>query len=176
LHAQNQNQQIMKNNLKTAVLALAVCIALLTGCAKNNASIVGVWSFNTERQVIKTAGVTTHDTTVNVPAGATLTFGSKGQFYTYNPPSNYSNGTYTLSGDKLTITTSGSPIPLLVTSLTDGSLQFEQRDTDFTPPIHHLSAVLQSDQIIDNRKRSKPFCTHRAAFLFKSNIVRGCYQ
>ena len=119
----------MNNNLKTAVLALAVCVALLTGCAKNNPSIVGVWSFNTERQVIKTSGVTTKDTTVNLPTGVTFTFGSKGQFYTYGPPSSYTNGTYTLSGNKLTITTSGSPVSLLVNSLTDGSLQFEERDT-----------------------------------------------
>ena len=118
----------MKNNLKTAVLALSVCVALLTGCAKNNASIVGVWSFNTERQVIKTAGVTTHDTTVNINAGTTITFGSKGQFYTFSPPSSNTNGTYTLTGNKLIITT-GSTIPVLVDLLNDGSLQFEQRDT-----------------------------------------------
>lgn len=124
----------MKNNLKIAVFALAVCIALLTGCSKNNASIVGVWSLNTERQVVKTAGVITRDTTVNAPTGATLTFGSKGQFYTYNPPSSFTNGTYTLSGNNLIITT-GSTIPILVDLLTDGSLQFEQRDTDFTPPV-----------------------------------------
>ena len=124
----------MKNKLKTAMLIVTACVAILTGCSKNKASIVGVWSFNTERQVVKTAGVTTHDTTVNVNPGTTITFGSKGQFYTFSPPSNNTNGTYTLSGNKLIITT-GSTIPLLVDMLTDGSLQFEQRDTDFTPPI-----------------------------------------
>ena len=119
----------MKNNLKTVVLALAVCVALLTGCAKNNASIVGVWVLNTEREVLKNSGTVTKDTTANVPAGTTLTFGSKGQFYTYTPPSNNTTGTYVQNGNVLSITTTSLPFKLYVNTLTDGSLQLEQRDT-----------------------------------------------
>ena len=120
----------MKSKITLALTIMVASIIFLAGCGKNNASLVGVWTVNNEREIVKTSGVVTYDTTAAI-TGSTITFTAAGTYATTSGGSTISSGTYTQSGNKLTSMATGSSTPgtLWINTLTDHNLQLESRDT-----------------------------------------------
>ena len=125
----------MKNNLKFSLIIIALGLVIASGCKKNAASIVGTWTETTQREQEKIGANFVFDTTVNVSLPApVITFNSNGS-YRFSVGS-AGSGTYTLSGNTLTVTDSGSTTPqtLTVVTLTDNALTLQQSSTDTAAP------------------------------------------
>ena len=125
----------MKNNLKISLLIIAVGLVIIAGCKKNAASIVGTWTETTQRQQEKIGANFVIDTTFNLPAPApTVTFNTNGTYQSSN--GNIGAGSYMLSGNKLTVTDTGSAGPqvLNVITLSDNALSLQQSTTDTAAP------------------------------------------
>jgi len=126
----------VKNNLKISLITIVFFSVIIAGCKKNNASLVGTWSFNTQREILKTSNVTTFDTTVNMGSGTMVTFTSGGKYNTTGTIG-LDSGTYAQNSGKLTLNSaSGStPMVMLINLLSDHNLTLEQRDTGSSVPV-----------------------------------------
>ena len=134
----------MKFNLKLTVLVIAACIVALAGCTKNSASIVGIWTLNTEREILKVTGTVATDTTINAAPGSTASFAANGTYITAGQIGP-DTGTYVQGNGKLTLTStvgSHTTNSIYLNTLTDHALQLEMRDTGTTAPISTIQYQL----------------------------------
>ncbi len=124
----------MQNKLKYFLLALISGIMLIAGCGKNTPSIVGTWTYKTHRSIFKINGTLKHDTTENIPSGSTFAFTTQGKYFTTGTFTNDS-GTYSLNNNILTCIGSNSVTTVVyVNTLTDHTLDLEERDTSQSSP------------------------------------------
>ena len=118
---------------------LIASVIYLAGCKKNAATIVGVWTEETQSILTDSAGITVRDTTIKSLSlsAMVVTFDANGTYSSQALTGGIGAGTYKYTGNKLTLidTSSSTTQVVNVTLLTNNALSVEMVDTTSLSPL-----------------------------------------
>ena len=131
----------VRSTIKTTLLFVTLIVGCiyLAGCKKNAATIVGVWTEETQSIETDSQGMVIRDTTIKALSlsAMVVTFDANGTYSSQSLTGGIGAGTYKYTGSKLTlIDTSNSTTQVVnVTLLTNNALSIEMVDTTRLSPL-----------------------------------------